>query len=298
MDCALCQKNPQNEDSHIIPAFVFRWLKKTSATGFMRGTEDPNRRIQDGKKYPLLCEECEDRLSVFEGAFASKVFHPYAQTKQIGLPYDESGLRFFVSLVWRALHHLWITDTDPNKPLQPEFEGVLDEPYNVWREFLLDQRPHPGRFTIHVFPVDNVTGSTVPNTPSKTSEYNTGAIDMDLVCCESYGHVYVKIPYFLIFGTLFEKRSAKFSQNTQIRLKKGTLGGRSMGMPDNIMDYIHTRSRLVEDKAKLLTEKQLEVMLKAAERNPERVAASRSLESAEFDARLKSKSEQDVTPYA
>lgn len=290
MDCALCQKNPQSEDSHIIPAFVFRWLKKTSATGFMRGSEDPNRRIQDGKKYPLLCEKCEDRLSVFEGTFSSEVFYPYTQTKQIGLPYGEVGLKFFVSLVWRALHHLWITDTDPTKPLQPELQGVLEKPYNVWREFLLDQRPHPGAFTVHVFPVDNVMSSTVPNTPSKTSQYYTGAIDMDLVCCDSYAHVYVKIPYFIIFGTLFEKRSPKFSKNTQIRVKKGTLGGRSMAMPKNIMEYVCSRSRLVEDLTKLLTDKQLEVMLKAAERNPERLKASRSIESAEFDAKLKSKS--------
>lgn len=287
MDCALCQANPQSEDSHIIPAFVFRWLKKTSATGFMRGTEDPNRRIQDGKKYPLLCEQCEDRLSVFEGDFASEVFHPYTQTKQVGLPYGGSCLKFFVSLVWRSLHHLWITDVDPAKPLQPEFEGVLDAPYNVWREFLLDRRPHPGSYTVHVFPVDDVSGSSVPNTPSKTSQYNTGAIDMDLVCCESWGHVYVKIPYFLVFGTIFEKRSPKFSKNTLVRLKKGNLGGRNMAMAENIMEYVHSRSRLVEDSSKLLTEKQLDVMLKAAERDPKRLAGSRSLKSAESDAKLK-----------
>ena len=279
--------NPQCEDSHIIPAFVIRWLKKTSATGFMRGTKDPNQRLQDGKKYPLLCEQCEDRISVFEGDFASEVFHPYTHSKQVGLPYGESCLKFFVSLVWRALHHLWITDTDPAKPLQPEFQGALDKPYHVWREFLLGQRPHPGSFTVHVFPVDDVTGSTVQNTPSKASQYNTGAIDMDLVCCDSWGHVYVKIPYFLVFGTVFEKRSPKFSTNTLVRLKKGNLGGLNMAMPENVMEYVHSRGRLVEAQSKLLSEKQRGVLLKAVERDPKRVAESRSLRSAEFDAKLK-----------
>jgi hypothetical protein len=290
MNCALCKQNPQDEDSHIIPSFVVRWLKKTSATGFMRWTEDPNKRAQDGEKYPLLCKQCEDRLSVFEGDFASEVFHPYTETKQVGLPYGESGLKFFVSLVWRALHHLWITNADPTKPLQPEFEGTLQEPYDVWREFLLGERLHPNRFKIHVFPIDDVSESTFPNTPSKISQYYTGAIDMDLVCCESWGYVYVKIPYFLIFGTIFETRSSKFSRNTLICLKKGNLGGSTMTMPDILMNYVHSRSRLVEDASKILTARQLDVMTKAAERDPKRLERSRSLKSAISDAQLKFKS--------
>jgi hypothetical protein len=285
MNCALCQENPTGQKSHIIPAFIFRWLKKTSATGFMRGTKEPNRRVQDGPKYPLLCGQCEDRLSVFEDEFASEIFHPYAQSKQVGLPYNEVCLKFFTSVAWRVLHHLWITDKDP-KPLQPELEGALDKPYDVWRKFLLDQLPHPGRFTIHVIPIDNVTSSTVPNTPLRPSQYNTGAIDMDLVCCESWGHVYVKIPYFFIFGTIFEKRSPKFSMNTLIRLKRGNLGGMNMVMPQNIMEYIHSRSRLIESQREVLTQKQLEGIIKAVERDPKRMVESRSFESAAFDANL------------
>ena len=107
MDCALCQNGSRGEVSHIIPAFVYKYLKKSSATGYMRKPADPNRRIQDGFKYPLLCESCEDRFSIYEGAFASSIFHPYLKDKPLTISYDQNCLKFAVSVLWRGLHHLW-----------------------------------------------------------------------------------------------------------------------------------------------------------------------------------------------
>ena len=68
--CALCLQERQLRDSHIIPKFVFDYLKRTSATGFLRFSDRPNRRAQDGMTAALLCDECEQRLSVFEKYFA------------------------------------------------------------------------------------------------------------------------------------------------------------------------------------------------------------------------------------
>lgn len=287
MNCALCQKKPRDEDSHIIPAFVFRWLKQTSATGYLRGTEEPNKRLQDGKKYPLLCRECEDHFAKYEDEFARRIFHPYAKSQRYGLPYDEFCLKFFASVVWRALHHLWITKSDPDKDRQLGLEGKMDAPYEAWRDFLLDLKSSPGDFTINVFPVDDIETATVADIPYGASQYNTGAIDMDLVCCDQHGHVYVKLPYFLIFGKIFEKRSPKFSKNTLVRLKKGNLGGRNMCMPENMMDYIHSRTQVIRDQTGRISERQWSSIMKSVEQNPERVANSRSMKSAMFDAKLR-----------
>jgi hypothetical protein len=49
--CALCGENKKLRMSHIIPNFVFKWMKETSATGFLRSAENPKKRLQDLLNY-------------------------------------------------------------------------------------------------------------------------------------------------------------------------------------------------------------------------------------------------------
>ena len=76
--CALCHNVKELKDSHIIPAFVYRWIKETSATGYLRFSENINRRYQDGRKIKLLCLDCEERFNKYETSFSNNIFYPYA----------------------------------------------------------------------------------------------------------------------------------------------------------------------------------------------------------------------------
>jgi hypothetical protein len=51
------------QESHILPSFVYRWMKETSATGYLRFGQQPNLRVQDGVKRHLLCANCEQRFN-------------------------------------------------------------------------------------------------------------------------------------------------------------------------------------------------------------------------------------------
>ena len=77
MKCRLCQQDKNLRESHIIPAFVYRWIKETSATGFLRFVKNVNLRVQDGVKVKLLCDDCEGILNVFETKFSHEIFYPY-----------------------------------------------------------------------------------------------------------------------------------------------------------------------------------------------------------------------------
>lgn len=105
MLCALCREFERQEISHIIPAFVYKKLRQISPSGFSRTTSNPNRRVQDGEKFPLLCPSCEDRFSIWEKKFAENVFHPYyASSKNtFSFNYDEWFLKFLVSISYRSL---------------------------------------------------------------------------------------------------------------------------------------------------------------------------------------------------
>jgi hypothetical protein len=60
MICRLChQEFVPKEKSHIVSAFVYRWLKNSSGTGFLRFGPKINQRVQDGIKDYFLCESCE-----------------------------------------------------------------------------------------------------------------------------------------------------------------------------------------------------------------------------------------------
>src|SRR5438105_3665023 len=74
--CALCATLAPLQKSHIIPKFVFRYMR-TSSPGRIRDSTAPNRLIQDGPKIPLLCAPCEERFAAWETPFAERIFLPF-----------------------------------------------------------------------------------------------------------------------------------------------------------------------------------------------------------------------------
>jgi hypothetical protein len=64
--CRLCSETKELRESHILPGFVYRWMKETSATGYLRFGQQPNVRVQDGLKLHLLCGDCEQRFNQWE----------------------------------------------------------------------------------------------------------------------------------------------------------------------------------------------------------------------------------------
>lgn len=101
--CALCLNHKNLRESHIIPKFVTRWLKKTSPTGFLRQAINPNERKQDSYKKHLFCHDCEQLFSKLEKYFADNIFYPYLTSRPKTFSYDERLMRFIVALNWRTL---------------------------------------------------------------------------------------------------------------------------------------------------------------------------------------------------
>ncbi len=107
--CRLCGGNDELVKSHIIPEFVFRWLKKTGSK-YGRNPLEPNKRIQDGLKPKLLCMACEQRFGKLETYFSKKHFHPIVnsldsngQTAFDAFEYTDQLYQFVLSIMWRRL---------------------------------------------------------------------------------------------------------------------------------------------------------------------------------------------------
>lgn len=173
--CALCLEEAVLLKSHIIPAFVSRWLRNTSATGFLRTAITPNLRQQDGLKRKLLCKNCEGLLNHYETLFADNIFHPYVETEldESGnatgrikyFDYDDWLLRFVISLHWRFL----ATEDYTSGGKLVRFKMVLDQIREHWRKFLLEEENYTGKCESHIMFFQNL-GSAEGYIPSNMND--------------------------------------------------------------------------------------------------------------------------------
>ena len=133
--CKLCKKDADLRVSHVLPRFIGRYLKKTSATGYLTAVDMNGKpsRSQDLCKRRLLCDNCESVLNEAETFFANKVLYPFKKDELKTIPVDDRLGKFAVSVSLRAL---WIMQLVEH-PIVMKWEDQLDRLETEWRDYLL-----------------------------------------------------------------------------------------------------------------------------------------------------------------
>jgi hypothetical protein len=178
--CALCKQQKPLCDSHVIPAFVGKWLKETSATGFLRSATSLNLRQQDLLTKRLLCADCEARLSGFERLAAERLFLPYVDNPgRVRFEYEEWLLKFAISLSWRCLAASDGSGLNSN----PEHVAPVEAASGEFGAYLLDQRaaPKPYRHNLFFLTAGAQSGSELPE---RMTSYFLPAVERRL-CTEN-----------------------------------------------------------------------------------------------------------------
>ncbi|MGD6933028.1 MAG: hypothetical protein ACQCN5_02360 [Candidatus Bathyarchaeia archaeon] len=194
--CALCKKEKPLQISHIVPSFVGKWLKESSATGFMRELRTPNERIQDVWKTHLLCRDCEQLLSGFETYFAKEIFYPYLEGKNSPLTYDDRFLKFAVSLSWRLL----VLNEENFKKNYPQLLQYSSQAEETWRSYLLGCSLNPGPFEHHIFFFDQIAEGQ--DMPTDFQWYTLRTVDSTVVGNNEKALVYSKLPSIMIVSAI------------------------------------------------------------------------------------------------
>jgi hypothetical protein len=201
-------------ESHIIPKFAIRWMKETG-TGYFRGVDEPNVRLQDGSKEYLLCAMCEQLFATRESYFASHLFRPLlAGTRQVS--YDERFAYFVVSLLWRAVQRNLVEAKRDGFRFLDRVEAAETE----WRQFLLAPTALPDFGHLHVFVAD-IAERNPPGVP-KFNLYCSRAIDTTLFDLEERGYVVVKFARFFFVGMLTPYAESHW-KGTRVQLGNGML---------------------------------------------------------------------------
>jgi len=263
--CALCNQKKDLKKSHIVPKFVGKWIKDTSATGILRGVVDPDTRRQDLPTVELLCEDCEQIFSKLESYFASNVFYPFLKDDIEVVTYDENLMRFIISLSWRTLK---LSYEDQIK-YSPWIKKYLDVAEGIWRKYLLQLSSDSGPYEHHILFLDYIEKG--PDMPNKFQWYTLRGTDATIVSNKDTVYIYTHFPWMFFISSIYPinlsgwkgtkiKNSGKITKNFSI--EDARFG-----------NFLIHRSRLILN----ITEGSLDDrILKSLEKNPEKFLISES----------------------
>jgi hypothetical protein len=241
--------------SHVIPAFVCRWLKDSSP-GAIRSTQNPNLRIQDGFKAELFCDECEQRFSVWEKIFAERLFSPFHSDTLItdAMPYESWALKFAVSVSWRVLENARKMD-DLSHLTENELHDAATAG-DQWKAFLQGHLPHPGRFEQYIIPLGLAEPISGPNCSIFLSRYLMRSVDFAVVGSERLAYVYSKLGRLLIIGLIAGGDRSGWKA-TRLRVRGGSLGGvRQYRIPESLFQFINSRAEYTKEVLGRISPKQ------------------------------------------
>ena len=290
--CALCASASELQASHIIPGFVFDWLRDTSATGHFRSSQIPDLRVQDGLKPRMLCKNCEQLFSTWEKAFAETCFVPLNSGNARDVRYGPWMLKFATSVSWRVLRVFAANDGLAGFPehIMTEVDDTLRE----WSLFLLGDRPHPGRHEQHMFVADIVEHASVANAPPNISRYLARAIDPYVAHTQDSAITYAKMGRFVLFGFIAFKHPRRWN-GTKLHVRHGVFGQRNIELPSNIGDFIFGRARLAAERYSQISEQQQARIRKSYEKDLDRAAQSETLRAMHHDVSMFGKSAFEAT---
>lgn len=281
--CRLCSQVRPLQESHVLPAFAIRWLKQTSV-GHFRTVEEPNKRIQDGPKEYWLCEVCEQLFSRWETRFAQVIFselseHGPGETRPA---YGDWALKFACSVSWRVLQ---LVSQKGLEYLGPIDSARAAKASQVWKEFLLGARVHPGEFEQHLVHLD--APAEVSDTPSPhLARYMLRSFDLDVVTSPKFCFTYAKLGRVAIFGAIrFDRRSDW--QGTRLHVRQGRVGAEPVALPYLIAKYWNDRADHVMRSVQSLSpqqNKKIENLLNSTD--PNVLAQSEGFRAMQADVHL------------
>ena len=281
--CRLCGNDGlELQRSHILPAFAFRWMKKSSATGHIRNGEEPNRRVQDGLKERWLCSPCENDIGKAEMRFAEQFFHPVVKDRS---PCDEYGpwlLKFCVSVTWRVL--LKFRDMDPFDDYSSKEYDLLERAAAVWREYLRGSRSDVETFRQHLYIVQRIS-SAQRNFPPNINRHVLRHISADVVRGADQHIVFAKLPRFFIMGVLRDDRPDDWV-GTEVFSDTGVVPTYQRA-PDGFYNYLYEKAGRSAELLASISDRQKMKVLNAIEAHPNRVDASDTVKALNLDIALR-----------
>ena len=295
-ECKLCGIFEELEESHIVPAFVFRHIRETGLIhrGGLRFSDQPNKVVQQGEKRRWLCRACETLFSKDERKFSEAIFKPANAGRQPRLVYGPELLRFCVSLSWRTLLRYQEMENDVTKHRPISDLGSSDQnrisiAEMQWREYLIGKRSDPGRFIQHICVMSEFDSSNTGMSIG-INKYILRATHQDILSGRFGVAVYTKIPSIAVFGMIRDDEP-EYWDKTEVRQTGGTLPwNEAVRLPYRFRTYLSENAAKYHDMSSALSDRQMERSARKVdeglEKDPERLKQSQMFRAIQADEAL------------
>jgi hypothetical protein len=259
--CKLCEEEKNLELSHIIPKFVFRHLKKTSPTGHMHSTDNPNKSMQDGLKLPFLCGDCENLFSSWETKFANEIFFKYQKTRKGDFSHDVWLTKYLASVSFRVLSYAYYGDKLGH--FDEQMLRYVPTAINRLRKYLLGKSPNPGdQCQLLVF-----LDKTDDSSNSIFNMYLVRGIEHDVLTTDTDSFIYIKYLNFLQLCPI-KLSSKKGWRTARISPNKGILSAKNHELPDYVLDRLTRGAKNLEESRNRVSDKQASVIMNRVSKVP------------------------------
>lgn len=259
--CKLTKKEDELQNSHIYPKFVIDWYKETGGK-YIRGSQNPNVRLQSGYKKYMLSFEAEQLFSLREKWFAENIFHKYLKNAWSPLNYNEHLFYFAISFLWRIL----VLELELPNIKQFKFYNTLIEVEEKWRLFLY-KGIYPQKYDrLHLMLTDRIKYHDVPlkgvdyffsRSLDGTVIYNTQ---------NNFLGVYAKFSRFIFWAYVFEGDESLL-KGTKINSNNGIIKIPQIIAEPEIMGFFMHRIEELS-KLKLASENQQSIISQEIKSNP------------------------------
>lgn len=275
--CRLCGNERELLTSHIMPSFIFKRMKKTSATGHIRFSQNMNKREQDGLKFPWFCFDCEQLFSKYEKYFSEKILQPIHQ-QQKEITYNNTLSKFAASVAWRVL--MYFIEINDIEHINPKDREAAEK---SWHDYLLNQNKHPDSHELHFY---NLIGQ-IPadaDTPNNIFRYLSRATDLSVFKTQDASFVYIKSLNFLIIGYIRLPQSSRALRKSRICISRVQITQGLNELPEFIWKIIKERARKSQNHQNALSESEQLKIDKAYRTNLERASKSETIKALTKDA--------------
>ena len=264
--CALCGRSGDLQASHIIPKFVGKWIKDTSATGFLASATD-GERVQDLPTFRMLCSDCEQRFSKLEKSFADKIFYPFHNSGDSRLEYGSWLEPFAVSLGWRVFK----AGYEVVKSKNPALYSQMAQAEATWREFLLGDRQTVSPYESHLLFLDSA--KTAADAPETFAWYSRRAVGWSVFAHNNRIFTYAMLPD-MAFVTSIHPKVLKGWKGTRIN-QSGVIANPHTIDDDEFWRFLlNDAEEAVAPATRSSPEVQLKWLQKALQKNPKKFLES------------------------
>lgn len=251
--CRLCNDEADLQESHVIPAFVFRWRKDTAPTPHMRASDEPNRRVQDGLKFFWLCRNCEQKFSGWEREFSRTIFREVTERGTCQVRYGDWLLKFCVSMSWRILLAAYEKSAlvELTQPLNSAATAALES----WGQFLRGETPHPEPLEQHLFITENLAGIRGHRLPAGMNRYAMRSIEIDMPSTPDFGFAFTKMGPVAVLGFYHLEQPRGWSGG-RVDVSDGVIAPTQYTVPDVFLEYLVGRAERYGSLSNRLSERQ------------------------------------------